>query len=188
MSTKIYNGFQVATNSASELLVVVNGFRPWIAAQSQQMLEAFITGSELEPFAAWTLWQDVRQRTVEKGFRGPTVDTDFDLVFFPDGERFLGIMFTEHAEWKEEWLRQPGIREYAFWTSSEQPESLSDDEWALRHSSWERVLGWNAPSQVGFSVKVSDIQGPRPKFTERRDAFRDKQSISGVSRELGPVT
>jgi hypothetical protein len=119
MSTKIYNGFSVSTDSAVCLMDLVNSFRPYVRAEGQKMLNQFLrkTGTTEDPFRGWTAWMELRAETVDKGIRAPGVDTDFQLVFFPDGDRFLGVAFTEHSRWFRHWLRQPSVSEYVIGTT-----------------------------------------------------------------------
>lgn len=163
MRAKKYEGFTVSTSSATELLALVNGFRPWVICSGQGMLENFIAkAAGRDTLDAWILWLSIREKTVDRGMRGPDVDTDFDLYFFPDGERCLGLMRCEHREWRERWLAQPGVAEYAYWDDGARPGHLAEDDWARRAEDWERVLGPRELIEAGFKIKVSLDGGPVP--------------------------
>jgi hypothetical protein len=163
MSPKKYEGFIVTTSSATQLLALVNGFRPWVIRSGQDLLENFIANAAgRDTLDAWILWLSIREKTVDRGMRGPHVDTDFTLHFFPDGERCLGLMRCEHLEWRNKWLEQPGVAEYAYWEDGDRPAHLSEDDWTRRAEDWERVLGPLELIEAGFKIKVSLDGGPVP--------------------------
>ncbi|CDQ10589.1 protein of unknown function [Acidithiobacillus ferrivorans] len=170
MSTKIYNGFSVATDSAACLMDLVNGFRPYVQAEGQKMLNQFLrkTGTTEDLFRGWSAWMELRSETVDKGIRAPGVDTDFQLVFFPDGNRFLGIAFTEHPRWFRHWLRQPSVSEYRYWNNTDQPSGISRKEWGRRAETWDRVLGLDTPATRGFTITLHEIGGPFPQHRADR--------------------
>jgi hypothetical protein len=141
MSTKIYQGFLVKTDSAAEILALVDGFRPYIHRQGQKLFKDFVKLCGLDEIKSWMNWMDIRRETVEKGIRAPHVDTQFQLVFFPDGKRFLGIAFTEHERWFRQWLRQPLVQEYGYWDNTDKPKNVSQLDWDTRGCDWDRVAG-----------------------------------------------
>lgn len=161
MSIKIFHGFAVQTSSAAELLRLVGAFRPWIEAQGEALFRSFVETSKMAPMEAWMLWQKLRTKAAEKGLRAPAFNTDFELVFFPHEQRFLGIAFTEHVHWHDEWLKQPGVSEYCYWTNTDRPEHVSAQEWAIRGAHWSQVLPAGVPpAMAGFSIQVADPIGP----------------------------
>jgi hypothetical protein len=161
--TKALDGFAVSTTSAVELLALVNGFRPWVVKAGQDLLENFIaTANGRDTLDAWILWLSIREKTVDRGLRGANVDTNFDLYFFPNGHRILGIMGCDHREWKDQWLAQPGVSEYAYADSTERPPSQSPEAWAQRKEDWAKVLGGRELIEAGFKIKVSVDGGPTP--------------------------
>lgn len=174
MSTKIYHGFSVSTDSAVCLMDLVNRFRPYVLAEGQKMLNRFLrkTGTLDDTFQGWRTWMDLRAETVDKGIRAPGVDTDFQLVFFPDGDRFLGIAFTEHHRWFRHWLRQPAVSEYRYWNNSDRPSGISQKEWDRRAGAWDRVLGMDAPATRGLTITLHKIGGPFPQHKSDRKRKR----------------
>lgn len=161
MSTQIYNGFSVATDSAVDLMNLVDSFRPYVRAEGQKMLHRFLRKTETpaEPFRGWKTWRELRAETVNKGGRAPKVNTDFQLVFFSDQSRFLGIAFTEHARWFRQWLRQPLVSEYQYWNNADQPCEISRSQWQRRAETWDRVLGLDTSATRGFIINLHEI-GP----------------------------
>lgn len=168
-SARVGDGFIVSTSSATELMALVNEFRPWVVHAGQELLENFIKeAKDRDTLDAWILWLGIRERTVDRGMRDARVDTNFDLYFFPDGERVLGIMLCEHREWKDRWLAQPGVREYAYTDFVGRPLSQSTEEWAERRDTWTRILGGRELIEAGFKIKVSVDGGPTPlELTDR---------------------
>lgn len=134
------------------------------------MLNRFLrkTGTPDDPFQGWRTWMDLRAETVNKGLRAPGVDTDFQLVFFPDGDRFLGVAFTEHDRWFRRWLRQPSVCEYRYWNNADRPSGISRREWDQRAETWDRVLGWDTPATRGFTIALHEIGGPCPQHKSDR--------------------
>lgn len=164
MTTRFENGFTVATNSATELLALVNGFRPWVVEAGQNLLEDFILGAKgRDTLDAWILWLDMREKTVDRGLRGPKVATNFDLYFFPDADRFLGVMVCEHQAWMTQWLAQSGVSEYAYQPGGAPPPEVSAEMWARRAADWALVLGDREMIEAGFKIKVSVDGGPSPR-------------------------
>ncbi|MHB1666009.1 hypothetical protein [Thiomonas sp.] len=166
MSTRIYQGFLIEANSLPEIQSTVGAFRPYIHRKGIQLLQRFLQNAGMVDNRAkgWRLWADLREKTVQKGIREPSVDTEFRLVFIPDTEqqRCLGIAYTEHYSWFRHWLRQPGVREYRYWNSTDRPSGIPRKTWTRREQDWDRVLGHKAPSMVGFTIDVHDSLGPLP--------------------------
>lgn len=164
MSTVIYHGFFVSTDSAITLMNLVNDFRPYVHAEGQKMLDKFIraTGGK-DVSKGWRAWKDMRAETVDKGFRAPSLDTDFKLTFFPEKERFLGIAFTEHEAWFRRWLHQPLVHEYGYWNNSDKPRRIRQNEWNQRQETWDRVLDMDAPACRGLTITLHEMGGPLPK-------------------------
>lgn len=109
------------------------------------------------------LWNDLRAKTKQLNLRTPTIDTDFQLVFFPYKKKFLGIAYTEHDEWYESWCKMPGVREYAYWNNTDKPCDISNNEWSARGRAWDKVLGYgDIPSMCGFTIDIHSPYGPAP--------------------------
>lgn len=163
LNSKVSDGFVVSTTSATELLALANSFRPWVVQAGQDLLENFIATSEgRDTLDAWILWLQIREKTVDRGMRDARVDTNFDLYFFPQEDRVLGIMSCEHRDWKAQWLALPGVSEYAYSSISGCPPEQSAEAWAARGEAWAQVLGNRELIEAGFKIKVSVDGGPTP--------------------------
>lgn len=163
MSTKIYTGFQIATSSLTEVLEIVRAFRPEVERKSRLLMKRFIeNASPSDHSKGWRQWLDVRKQTVLQGIRQHDVDTQFQIVLFPTGDRFLGIAYTEQPEWFQDWLKQPKVSEYAYWNSTDDtPEGVSYKDFVKRGDVWNQLLGNGIPAMNGFSIDITDPNGPQ---------------------------
>jgi hypothetical protein len=167
MGTKIYMGFRLGTDRFSEALKIINGFRPWVNGQAEALVDAFIEKAEAtrtDPAAdAFNLWLDLREKLVRgKRHRVPAVDTDFSVTLIPAQDCVLGIAYTVHREWYDAWCRHPGVEEYSFFDTGDQPEELTEAEWAARSEAWS-VVTRDVVCVQGFSIDLVDPAGPMPK-------------------------
>ncbi|MBK3779835.1 hypothetical protein G3A43_06180 [Paraburkholderia aspalathi] len=167
MGTSVYMGFKLQTGGFGEALRIANAFRPWVTAQAEAVMDAFMERAEASkktPVAdAYELWQNLRSKFVrEKRCRVPGVDTDFSITLIPAGDFVLGIAFTEHRAWFDAWCQQPGVEEYAYWSGGDAPEHLPDAEWTARAAAWD-VLSCEPVCLQGFSIDLVDPEGPWPK-------------------------
>lgn len=176
MSTKIYYGFQIDTTDLHQVLALVKEFRKkhwekdakehkiWFVSSVVSALEDPSQKTE-NGFTGYTqaefLWMD-HQRDIKKtGMRNRAVDTDFQIVLFPQDSRFIGIAYTEHSSWFHKFLRMPGVSEYGYWNNTDPPDNVSDEEWDERRLVWDKVLDGPAiPSMQGFTIDISDPSGP----------------------------
>jgi hypothetical protein len=166
MSTKIYRGFRLRTDSLSEAMKIVNAFRPWVQIQAEAVMDAFIENAEAakktpeaDPF---DLWVKLREKLVrEKQRRVPAIDTDFSVTLIPANGVMLGIVYTEHTKWYDAWCQQPGVEEYSYWDNADEPESVTE-EWAARAQAWS-VLNYEPACTQGFSINLVAPDGPLPK-------------------------
>lgn len=99
MSTRIYKGFRLKTACLTEVLGIIEGFRPWVTAEADRQFDGFmdnVTATGSRAFEAYDLWQ-ARRREVEKtGKRDPEVDTDFSVSLVPADKHLLGICAVKH--------------------------------------------------------------------------------------------
>lgn len=175
MSTKIYRGFKIQTDSFQEALQIVNAFRPWVEKQAEELLNKFIEntqanykGEEKTPtgikIACFDLWQDMRRKFLkEEGCKVPHIDTEFNVVLIPTNGFVLGIVYTAHNEWYKAWCNHPGIQEYSYWDNTDPLEEVSDEDWEKREEDW-KVLDYMPVAMQGFSIDLVDPNGPFPEF------------------------
>jgi hypothetical protein len=167
MGTKIPQGFRLDTDSFAEALRVINAFRPWVTAQSEALIDAFIEKADAAkktPDAdSWQLWQDLREKFVrEKKRVMPAIDTDFSIALIPAEGVMLGVVYTVHRDWYEAWCKHPGVEEFYFVDSGDTPEDISEEAWAQRAQAWS-VLNYDPVCMQGFSIDLVNPEGPLPK-------------------------
>lgn len=63
-------------------------------------------------------------------------------IFSPleDG-RMLGYVFANKSEYYDAVLELDGIREFAYWNNTDQPDNVTDDEWDERRTLVEQSVG-----------------------------------------------
>jgi hypothetical protein len=179
MSTKIYTGFKINTDSFQEAMQIVNAFRPWVEKQAESVMDAYfdnlkaayigpeITKTDLE-ITIYDKWEEMRQKILkEKGLKAPHIDTDFTLALIPLNGFVLGIAYTAHNAWYDEWCKQPKVQEYSYWNNTDAPEEVSHEDWEKRGEDWD-VLGHNPVSMQSFSVELVNPNGPMPPFLRRK--------------------
>ncbi|WP_434715620.1 hypothetical protein [Paraburkholderia sp. A3RO-2L] len=165
MSTRIYTGFRMQTDSFAAAMKAVEAFRPWVLAKADEVLKTYINmvqkdKPELTRTQAYMLWLDWRERLVrQKGAYLPGLDTDFSLSFIPAGGQLLGIAYTSHNSWYEAWCQQPGVEAYSYWTNSDGPADLSASEWAERGKAWD-VMTYEPVDTQSFHIKLVSDLGP----------------------------
>lgn len=144
-----------------DVLRAVELFRPYVLQQGEGLIDRFFHGKDA---AAWGEWMRCQKQIKTTGQRMPCCDTEFRVTIFPPHESStFGIAYTEHEEWFDTWCTQPTVSEYGYWNNSDHPEHVTETEWEYRRKTWDRVVGNNPPAMCGFTIDVSDPNGPRPK-------------------------
>lgn len=92
MSTKIYKGFKIETDSFHEALQIVNAFRPVVEKKAEDVMEKFIENAKEAykgestnlidiKIECFDLWNNMREKIIkQKGLKAPHIDTDFTLT------------------------------------------------------------------------------------------------------------
>lgn len=179
MSTKIYNGFKIDTTEPAKLLELVRAFRPWVGEQQMAVYEEWCAlvnkvrarGKDHPEYYADCFWPwiDARKEIKKTGLRNPVVDTDFEVTFLPFDGAMYGITYVERSKWHKEWLKQPGVSEFAYWNNTDQPDHITDADWEQRRVIWDELLpGAGVPSLNGFTIAIADPLGPDFEELRRR--------------------
>lgn len=162
MSTRIYRGFVIDTTDFREILARVDAFRPWVQAQAEAKLDAFVSRVEQgEPGRGHELWQN-RRVVARDGGGDPAVDTDFTLSFIPCEGKTLGVAHVASNAWFAAWLEQPGVSYYGYWNNADSPDDVSEEEWARREADWQVLTAGPVSTQM-FGIEVMSPHGPLPK-------------------------
>lgn len=165
MSTCIYQGFRLNTDSFAEALRLVEAFRPWVNLQAEKRLEDFMRNlvvSGKSPSEARRAWRDLREQSRKDGTREPDVDTDFSISLIPAEGGVQGIVFTEHHDWYTAWCAQPGVEEFSYWDNTDRPTGMDMSHWQARKQAWQVLTGEPVAMQA-FSIDLVSPNGPRPK-------------------------
>lgn len=95
-----------------------------------------------------------RQKKIEATrLRDPGVDFGFEIMIIPDNGALLGMVFTERRDWLDAWMAKDFVEPWPYWSHTDRPDEVSDDEWTQRGEIWGRALGpAGVPSRVGFSA------------------------------------
>lgn len=165
MSTRIYKGFRIATESLQDVLRLVESIRPWAAAQADLVMDRFMENMAADgsdAIQAYDTWQELRRLMRTEQRRVPQVDTDFTVLVIPVQGAMLGIVYTEQPAWYKAWCALPGVEEFSYWDNADAPEDMSEEEWETRKQAWD-VMTSQPASMQGFSIELVSPNGPVPK-------------------------
>lgn len=96
-----------------------------------------------------------RQRTEQR--RDPAIDTDCDVVLFPQGDATLAMLVGD-LDGVDGLLETVGAQDWS-WGHYERPDHLDDATWDARATNWTMAMGGDAgwvPSRRGLSYSYSD--------------------------------
>lgn len=180
MSTKIYNGYKVAT-SAHGFQNLMAWLRPFgnelrtmagkleaalLAKYAINLIDAAALGqsphwrpdNHLQPHNAMVVARDHidtrRRRIVEKRLRDPEVDFSFEACFLPSSGRqgaVLATIYTEQETMRLLWESQKAVQSYPYWNNTDHPDDMTPQEWDDRGREWQEAIGDGPPSHSGLS-------------------------------------
>jgi len=179
MSTKIYNGYFVA----GTVLSAYDGFlqlRKQIQECAESLMaslmashiayiydDAILKGEHIKGCygAALHSIQDRQKKIHDTRRRDPAVDFEALAICYPapivvEGVTgFLVRFLSELPELTDLWQAHPGVRKYGYWNNTEQPEGVTDEEWALRRDQWDSVVD-KGPGFIFVFCDYDDQPGP----------------------------
>lgn len=165
MSTKIYSGFRMETDSLAEAARIIEKFRPWIQAQADIVLDTFMANmaaSGASDEEASSTWDKLRLQARRTGERISHVDTDCSIVLIPAHGHILGMFYSAHSAWYQAWCQHEGVHEYSYWNNSDAPDDMPEQEWDARKRAWE-FLSPDPVAMQGFAIELMSPYGPTPK-------------------------
>lgn len=178
MSTRIYNGCEIAGHTLESFLKHAQRLRPAMAEVAQLALRQCVLRSAvarfdrhhlgLAPAPERSFLSDASHAVQERadevertGRRDPTVDFAAEVVLFPLAAtkvrpaRLLAMSFIEHPALRAHWESQPFWREFWYGDSGDTPDDVPKRAWAERRRLWARVFpDHRPPSQVGFTLNL----------------------------------
>lgn len=95
-------------------------------------------------------------------------DLFLQVVFVADPEEKdwnYAVLYCQRGAIIEEWNLTPQMEDFSYWSQSEKPEHVTDEEWQYRRESWNRVLAnstsfaqigmtWNFRHQYSYGAKA----------------------------------
>lgn len=176
MGTKIYSGFKIEVESIDEVQEIVQTFRPIVLDMQKALCRQFMivetktlnrdTSSAMHYLCA--RWKAAKST----GQRDP-VDTQFDITLFPAGAfNILGMAFTHHEAWFNEWLKQDFVSEYGYWDTADKLDCVTNKEWERRKMDWEYAIlseDVPVPAMHGFTISLGDPRCPSYFFNPYED-------------------
>ncbi len=160
MSTKIYNGILFKSKNLVQVYEHLHAYRPviWDArsiAEKRFMAdlavsfidEHAITGVAPDPdpqvtptLYAYGCLRDLQREAKKTGQRNPLVDFEFSVVVMPYNGSNYGVVYTEQHDWLTDFMKQPWVREYAYYNNTDIPDGISDRAWRQRGKVWDAIL------------------------------------------------
>lgn len=114
------------------------------------------------------------RKAKDSPYRGEGLDVRFELMFFPTGNKLLGIPYTEPQEYMDCLSKQPEYQYYGYWDNVDPDEDCSEEEWEQRKNDWTNTTlleGSGVPSEHGFSAVIVEQQMPLHFMYDRGEIY-----------------
>jgi hypothetical protein len=183
MSTKIYNGYKLPSMSLMQTLRFCKAFRDKVRKRAESLYGKRIIALATDIFDRLTLNLPVEE--IEKkgcafvaafshsckqiaevrktGMRNTDWDFMCDVTLIPTPRKILALLFTEQESFRKIWRDLDGVEEYGYWDNTDQPESITEQEWHQRGKDWDKYLGYDAPCVAGLTISCfGSYDGPPP--------------------------
>jgi hypothetical protein len=180
MSTKIYNGYEIANSKMSlgdlrdfckELQVKFEktkrlSIKKLITEKIIEEIDLRAVGiiiptkDDLAHSVISKIWESLDREASavkEKGNRNCEVDFSSSVTFIPIKGKLLALFYAESETFFKLWESQSLVKDYHYQNSSDRPRKVSKAEWEQRKRDWDLALpGLGIPSQNGFSFAFTD--------------------------------
>jgi len=172
MSTKIYNGFKFKQSpSLLELKQLASRFRAIILPIIEKKVNTFIANKAVAQIDGRILLSESRERSplmaaIDELFerereikqtnrKDPLVDMEFNVCVLPTEHETYGIVYTVQSDLLELWLEQEEIINYPYWDNTDQPDSITWEDWEKRGEEWDLALNEHhgVPSMNGMTIE-----------------------------------
>lgn len=168
MSTKVYTGVQLIAPTFDELDRRVKE----VQTQLQGLGKLILKQKANESIPRLQQMLELYEKAHRSGYLTSQWDMDFSLTVFPYNGNFYGIYFTQSTELANFFKGREWVKDFHYQNQTDQPEDVSDQEWAVRSHVWDTVLGvTSVPSQEGYSI---DLVKTIPLHWELADELRQK--------------
>ena len=176
MSTKIFNGYRIETDSLQGLQDFVQDYRKKarpraVAFAASQIMwnlaskidDAVMDGEPYEPFIEHGVYAEFCdfESKVSKALgslqRDVFHDLECNLSLVPDTANgyIYVLIYAEQRFYHNLLEKMPGIEPFPYWDNTDGPDELSEAQWKARGKTWERILdGFKPSADVGFTAQI----------------------------------
>lgn len=166
MSTKIYNGLRFKD---TDLLTIFGHIERWRAkydAMRADMAASFFANTITEYIDGWHEKEDDtcplsfawgqfndRRKVVRVERRSDwAVDYGFEIGIYPYKGQVYCLVFTERNEALKAFKEMGFVEDYGYWDNTDQPDGVSDEEWAKRECVWEGIVRGYTFENIGLTA------------------------------------
>jgi hypothetical protein len=187
MSTKIYTGFKFKTNNFFEIFNELKAIRAQcipllegrmnklMAERSVTLLDRYCYYKEKFPKPTAPIvdtWLEIMERVKkvkQTSQRDPEVDFSFQICIIPYNNEFFGIYYTEQKDFKVVLESSKLFQDFSYWDNSDPLDSVSDEEWAVRGTTWDNIFKEEGiPQFISTSYDVIDMVNDMPHPTAEK--------------------
>jgi hypothetical protein len=212
MSLNLYNAFRTES-PLPELHTALSSLSVKVRKEAGKMFTDYVTREIVYFYDLWSVGLgpstihpagyvrndiDDRMKHVLAGERDASIDYSCSTVLFPTGDGFLILVFTEHDEFVDMFSDDLKVADYSYWTTSDRPDNVDEEEWQRRCMQWELVFrSSQIPAHVGYTrdlvrtqdfnpmLTAGDIENAMPPFIERvkriaLDMYIDEADIKDI--------
>lgn len=177
MSTKIYNGYRIATTSMLELRdKLKEELRPKIEKVKERLVIKEVAAKyhytldrrrlgleegETDPSKAmteviWSFEEEVRE-AVKSPYRSH-LDFKCAVGIIPVTTKLtLAMSFFGREDYRKTWERMPWVSDYHYQDQTDRPDKISARAWRQRRDDWEKAIGPSyRPSDHCFELQICD--------------------------------
>lgn len=132
-------------------------------------------GIESEPLTWFDLYRLAVNKEKKDDFWDPQQEHNLEVSFLQD-ERTenVFVMVYGSRESREHFRSVYSAFEYSYWNNTDRPDELSEEEWADRSATWDRLVGYKSPKVSGLMMTVMEPYEiePRLSYYENGKPFR----------------
>lgn len=132
-------------------------------------------GIESEPLTWFDLYRLAVNKEEKDDFWDPQQEHNLEVSFLRDEKtENVFVMVYGSRESREHFRSVYSAFEYSYWNNTDRPDELSEEEWADRSATWDRLVGYKSPKVSGLMMTVMEPYEiePRLSYYENRKPFR----------------
>lgn len=207
MSFKVFQGIKFASSDFYEVFEQLQSFRQRLVGLTEEGVGKYLASTitdmvdnaamKGEPAgknhlseAVGKFQDDVKEIQIRR-YRNPAVDFEFNVQIMPFENSLYGMIWTEQREWRNLFLSEEWVSEYAFYDGADPDDGLPED-WNERERVWEGILSPDhVPAQHGVLAELSYnfywpewgwIEPHFPTFERRVEKLATRQAINDFSK------